>query len=163
MDEFWMADHLEVIREIKTELWQRNLAKNDPALASIATKLSFDNHMIIMRGKETGQWLSVLPLQVKGNALWAQAFQDTLLICYARSHSDLPSHCDTLLSAKKVALFLCALCELDVWPVIVVKLVVVARSHVLMSTVVIVLLFSQFLARFLKDTEYLIIHLGLVL
>ncbi len=94
VDEFRTADHLAVIREVKTELRQRNLEKNDSELASLASKLSCDDRRTILRGKETGQWLLVLPSTVNGTELLAQEFRDALLLRYARSPADLPSHCD---------------------------------------------------------------------
>jgi hypothetical protein len=71
VDKFRMADHLTVIREVKTELRQRNLEKNDSELASLASKLSCDDHRKILRGKETGQWLLMLPSTVNGTELLA--------------------------------------------------------------------------------------------
>ena len=53
VDEFRTTDHLAVIREVKTELRQRNLKKNASDLASIATKLSCDDRRTILRGKGT--------------------------------------------------------------------------------------------------------------
>jgi hypothetical protein len=54
--------------------------------------------MTILRGKETGQWLAVLPLAINGTKLLAQEYQDVLLLCYSLSYSrspgDLRSHCD---------------------------------------------------------------------
>jgi hypothetical protein len=74
VDDFRTADHLAVIREVKTELRQRNLTKNESALASIAAKLSYDDRRTILRGKKTGQWLSLLPSTVNGTELLAQEF-----------------------------------------------------------------------------------------
>jgi hypothetical protein len=53
-----------------------------------------DDRRTILRGKDTGQWLSVLPSTVNGTELSAQDFRDSLLLRYSRSPADLPSHCD---------------------------------------------------------------------
>jgi hypothetical protein len=67
----------------------------DLALQSIASTLSCDNRRTVLRGKETGQWLSILPSMVNGTMLSAaQEYRDFLLLCYARSPADLQSHCD---------------------------------------------------------------------
>jgi hypothetical protein len=69
---------LSVVREVKTELRLRNLEKNNLELTSIAANLSCDNRRTILRGKETGQWLSVLLSTVKGTELLAQEFPEML-------------------------------------------------------------------------------------
>jgi hypothetical protein len=51
--------------------------------------MSFDNRRIILRGKETGQWLPVLPLTVIGTELSAQKFRDAFLLQYAHCPMDL--------------------------------------------------------------------------
>jgi hypothetical protein len=66
----------------------------DKELRSIVSKLSCDDRRTILRGKDTGQWLSVLPSTVNGTELSAQEFRDSLLLRYLRSPADLPSHCD---------------------------------------------------------------------
>jgi hypothetical protein len=92
MDEFRMADHLAVTREVKTELCQSNLEKNNSELTSLANNLSCNVRRTILRCKQTGQWLSVLPSMVNKTKLVAQEFRDALLLHYARSPADLPSH-----------------------------------------------------------------------
>jgi hypothetical protein len=52
--------------------------------------MSCDNRRKILRGKETGQWLLVLPLADNGTELSAQEFRDALLLRYARYPPDLP-------------------------------------------------------------------------
>jgi hypothetical protein len=94
VDEFRSADHLAVIAEVKAELKLRNQAKYESAMTSLTSKLSCDNRRTIIRGQETGQWLSVLPSTVNGTELSAAEFRDALLLRYARSPPDLPSHCD---------------------------------------------------------------------
>jgi hypothetical protein len=72
----------------------RNSAKNEKALNLIASGLSRNNKRTILRGKDTGGWLSVLPSTVNGTELSAQEFRDSVLLRYARSPPDLPSQCD---------------------------------------------------------------------
>jgi hypothetical protein len=50
--------------------------------------------MTILRGKETGQWLSAVPSTVNGTELAQQEFREALLLRFAKSPGDLQSHCD---------------------------------------------------------------------
>jgi hypothetical protein len=87
-------DHyLTVIRDVRNELKSRHEVEFDKELRSIVSKLSCDDRRTILRGKDTGQWLSVLPSLVYGTDLSAQEFRDSLLLRYSRSPADLPSHC----------------------------------------------------------------------
>jgi hypothetical protein len=63
---FRSTDHLKVIQDVKAELKLRNAAKSESSLNDLASKMSCDNYRTILRGKETGQWLPVLPLTVNG-------------------------------------------------------------------------------------------------
>ena len=71
-------------------------------MASLTLKLSCDNCRTILRGQETGQWLSVLPSTVNGTELSATEFRDALLLRYARCPPDLPSHCNGCLQKFSV-------------------------------------------------------------
>ncbi len=64
--------------------------------AEIKTRhLDYDTRRTILRGKETGQWLSVMHSTLNGTELLAQGeFRDALLLRHARTPEDLPSHCD---------------------------------------------------------------------
>jgi hypothetical protein len=93
VDVFRSTDHLKVIRDVKAELKLRNAAKSESSLNNLASKMSCDNRRTILRGKETGQWLSVLPSTVNGTELSAQEFRDALLLWYARCPPDLPIQC----------------------------------------------------------------------
>jgi hypothetical protein len=55
------ADHLKVIGEVKAELKLCSAVKNESSLNNLALKMSYGNCRTILRGKETGQWLPVLP------------------------------------------------------------------------------------------------------
>ena len=94
VDEFRSTDHTKVIREVKAELKLRNAAKNESCLKDLTSKMSHLNKRTILRGKETGQWLSVLPSTVNGTELSAQEFRDALLLRNARCPPDLPTECD---------------------------------------------------------------------
>jgi hypothetical protein len=82
------------IQKVKTELKSRNQAKYDSELNSIVSKLSCDTLRTIVRGKETGQWISVQPSTVNGTELSAQEYRDALLLRSTLSPRDLQSHCD---------------------------------------------------------------------
>jgi hypothetical protein len=94
VDVFRSTDHLKVIRDVKAELKLRNAAKNESSLNGLASKMSYDNRRTILRGKETGQWLLVLPSTVNSTELSAQEFRDALLLRYTRCPPDLPIQCD---------------------------------------------------------------------
>jgi hypothetical protein len=61
VDVFRSTDHLKVIREVKAELKLRNATKSESSLNDLASKMPCNNRRTILRGKETGQWLSALP------------------------------------------------------------------------------------------------------
>jgi hypothetical protein len=88
---FCSSYHLAVIREVRIKLQPRKDAKHDSILASIISTLSCDNCRTILRGQETGQWLSVMPSVVNGTQLLAQEYRDALLLHYVRSPADLQS------------------------------------------------------------------------
>jgi hypothetical protein len=46
---------------VKTELKLRYEAKYESAMTSLTSKLSYGDRRTILRGEETGQWVSVLP------------------------------------------------------------------------------------------------------
>jgi hypothetical protein len=94
VDVFRSTDHLKIIRDVKAELKLRNAAKSGSSLNDLASKMSYDNRRTILRGKETSQWLLVLPSTVNGTELSAQEFRDALLLQYARCPPDLPIQCD---------------------------------------------------------------------
>jgi hypothetical protein len=75
-----LTDHLKVIWEVKAELKLCNAAKSESSLNDLALKISCDNRRTILRGKETGQWLLILPSTVNGTELSAQEFSDALLL-----------------------------------------------------------------------------------
>jgi hypothetical protein len=87
IDVFQLTDHLKVIREVKAELKLRNAAKSESSLNVLASKMSYNNRRTILSGKETGQWLSVLPSTANGMELYGmelsdQEFRDALLLRY---------------------------------------------------------------------------------
>jgi hypothetical protein len=92
---FRWTDYIKVIREVKAELKLRNDAKSESSLKDLALKISCDNHRTILRGTETGQWLSVLPSTVNGTELLAEDLHDALLLWYARCPPVLPIQCNS--------------------------------------------------------------------
>jgi hypothetical protein len=94
VDTFRSAKHKLVISEVKTELKLRNEAKHEDSMTLLASKLSYGDRRTILRGQETGQWLSVLPSAVNGTELSAQEFRDALLLRHARGPPGLPPSCD---------------------------------------------------------------------
>ena len=51
----------------------------------LTSKLPCDDRRTILRGQETGQWLSVLPSTVNDTELSAVEFRDALNLRYART------------------------------------------------------------------------------
>jgi hypothetical protein len=94
VDEFRTADHTATHRSTTSEVRTRKRAKNDSDLTSIISKLNCDLRRTILRGKETGQFLSVMPSTINGTELSAVEFRDALLLRIGRSPGDLRSHCD---------------------------------------------------------------------
>jgi hypothetical protein len=87
--------HKSVIAEkVKAELKLRNEAKSESEMTSRTSKLSCDDRRTILRGQETGQWLSQLPSTVNGAELSAQEFRDAPLLRSARGPPDSPPFCD---------------------------------------------------------------------
>jgi hypothetical protein len=94
VDVFQSIDHLKVIREVKSELKLCSAANNESSLNDLASKMSCNKRRTILRGKETGQWLSVLPSTVNGTIISAQEFRDALLLGYTHCPPDLPIQCN---------------------------------------------------------------------
>jgi hypothetical protein len=80
---FRSTDHLKVIWEVKAEPKLCDAAKSESSLNGLASEMSCNNRRTILRGKETGQWLSVLPSTVNGTELSPQEFRDALPLRYA--------------------------------------------------------------------------------
>jgi hypothetical protein len=93
-ESFSSADHQSVCKAVTAEVKSRRTDKQDSTLSSILADLDCDTHRTILRGKEIGQWLSVMPSTLNGTERSAQEFRDALLLRHARIPGDLPSHCD---------------------------------------------------------------------
>jgi hypothetical protein len=91
---FRSADHMSIIREVRSEIKIRKKAKDDRDLKSIVSKLPCDLRRTIERSKLTGQWISVMPSTVNGTALSEQEYRDAMLLRYGRSPGDLQPLCD---------------------------------------------------------------------
>jgi hypothetical protein len=91
---FRSADHSATMSSVKLELKGRAKARHDSTLDSIVSKLPYDTRRTILRGKESGAWLSVPPAEVNGTVLRAQEWRDSLQLRYARSPGDLQPLCD---------------------------------------------------------------------
>jgi hypothetical protein len=91
---FSSADHQSLRKAVTAEIKTHRSDKQDSTLCTILADLDCGTRRTIIRGKETGQWLSVMPSTLDGTELLAQEFRDTLLLRHARTPGDLPSHCD---------------------------------------------------------------------
>jgi hypothetical protein len=81
-------------RGVRTELKTRKKAKDDLELNSIISKLPCDLRRAILRGKATGQWISVMPSTVIGTVLSAKEYRDAFLVHFWRCPGDIQPHCD---------------------------------------------------------------------
>lgn len=91
---FSPADHRTTISETRSDNMEIQRGENAATLADIVAAIPCDDRRTIMRGKDTGQWLSVLPSQVNGTELSADEFRDNVMLRYAREPVHLPTHCD---------------------------------------------------------------------
>ena len=91
---FRTADHLSVVSANKREINKRNIVKYDAALSRIVAKMSPAEKRTIMRAKVTGQFLTILPSNLKSTVLSCPELRDALHLHMARTPGDLPSHCD---------------------------------------------------------------------
>jgi hypothetical protein len=60
--QFRSKDHVTTIQDAKVKVQERKLLENNTKLELLASLLSCDNRRTILQGKETGQWLTVMPL-----------------------------------------------------------------------------------------------------
>ncbi len=93
--DFRSAYHLEVIATVKAAVLKRRTELHEATLAAVVAKIRCGGtRRTILRGKLTGQWLSVVPSTVNGTELSAEEFRDSLLLRYALTPSNLPAQCD---------------------------------------------------------------------
>ena len=93
-ENFRISNHLTTIREATNELKTRQTTQLEGKLDEILNNLPSDVRRAILRGKDTGQWLSVFPSIINGTVLSPQEFRDALFLRYARTPPDLPKKCD---------------------------------------------------------------------
>lgn len=93
-DTFRSADHMSVTKEVRSELKLRRSEENESELERLTATMTPAQRRTIMRGKETGQWLSALPTTVSGTILSPQEFRDSLFLRYGLTPPDLPEVCD---------------------------------------------------------------------
>jgi hypothetical protein len=91
---FSSADHQSLRKAITAEIKTCRSDEQDSTLSTILADLDCNTRRTILRGKEIGQWLSVMSSTLNGNELSAQEFRDALLLRHARTPGDLLSHCD---------------------------------------------------------------------
>ena len=92
--EFSTVDHTTAVQEAKQAHAASLAATHDAELASVLDLFPAAEKRIILRGKTTGQWLSVHPSSINGTQLSATEFRDALLMRYAHTPGNLPSKCD---------------------------------------------------------------------
>jgi len=68
--------------------------QHESNLEKISKGMDVLQRRTILRGKETGAWLTTMPSIVNGTELSRQEWRDSLLLRYSLSPLDLPSKCD---------------------------------------------------------------------
>jgi hypothetical protein len=91
---FRSTDHSSTMSAGKAAYRARNAAANQGKLDSILKKLSPERRRTILRGEQTGAWLSTLPSIVNGTELSTQEFRDAINMRYGITPPDLPLKCD---------------------------------------------------------------------
>jgi hypothetical protein len=74
---------------VATEVESHRTKKLDSTMTNILGGLECDTCRTILQGKETGQWLSVMPSNLNGTELSAQEFRDALLLHHAKTPGNL--------------------------------------------------------------------------
>jgi hypothetical protein len=64
VQEFRSADHSSTVREVRSEIKRRNKMIHEVEMERIVNGLPCDDRRTILRGRDTGQWLSVKPSTV---------------------------------------------------------------------------------------------------
>ena len=96
---FLATDHASTRKEVLNELRPRRDEEfwtiRDDLLSKLPT-LDGKRQLArtIMRGGETGQWLTVMPSAVSGTELGRDEFRDALRLRYGRTLANLPTKCD---------------------------------------------------------------------
>ena len=93
-DQFRPADHYSVIQSAKKATLERKQDQAKDTLRELSAKMSKVKSRTILRGKETGGWLSLMPSMVSGTELSPQEFRDSLHLRYHMRPKDLPKECD---------------------------------------------------------------------
>ena len=91
---FSTVSHRSTVSAVRSELRTRNRERHNSTLQSIVRDMSHSKQRTILRGGNTGQWLSVTPTLISGTLLSAQEFRDSLHLRYAHTPPGLPSLCD---------------------------------------------------------------------
>lgn len=83
------ADHIAIVHEVRCELKTRKTKSNDAELMAIVNKLSCNDC-----GSNNCVWPRRCHHQLSMELTSAQEFWDSILLRYARTPVDLPTHCD---------------------------------------------------------------------
>jgi hypothetical protein len=79
-EDFRISNHLMTIREANSEVKTRHTSLLESQLKEILDALPPDTHRAILHGRETGQWLSILPSIINSTILSAREFRDALFL-----------------------------------------------------------------------------------
>jgi hypothetical protein len=91
---FSLQNHRATTSKVKEEIKKQKEAVHKSALAAILNPLPVSLSRAIMRGAETGTWLTVLPLIIAGTELSLDEFCDSLHIRYCCTPAGLQPTCD---------------------------------------------------------------------
>ena len=91
---FSLRDHTSTMQQGRSAAKQSSLSRSDASLTALTSTMSKLRLRKILRNRETGAWLNVIPTIVNGMSLSKMEFRDGLRMRYGIGLEDLPSKCD---------------------------------------------------------------------
>ena len=100
---FSLPDHLALRKSVRVQIVKNHVMEYEASFDSITKSLPPLTRRILDRGKDTGQWLSVLPSVINDTTLASEEFKDGLHLRYHLTPPNLPARCDGCLAPFTVA------------------------------------------------------------
>ena len=91
---FRHADHTATMAECRSVLKERNNKDCEERLQKLLQQLPPQHSRTILRGRQTGSWLTTMPSDVCSTELSPQEFRDGLHLRYGIDPPNLPARCD---------------------------------------------------------------------
>ena len=99
---FNLPEHLAIRKEFRHQITATRDIENEAILDNLLKSLPSLTRRVITRGKDTGQWLSVLPSTLNDTTLSSDEFKDGLHLRYHLTPPHLPKRCDGCLAPFSV-------------------------------------------------------------